>query len=203
MSEPVKKIEKSPESYSPQKPEILNMAEAAQESGTEIKEPYVRINTVESITLKDEIKVVGLSFNKCKQTGSVELDSMVDLYSGDKIAMQDNVKDVKEPETKYAVWANSDLLFGKGVNDFGGQDELYASFTIPAGTYVKLSWNAETFDELVMEAMEKAKERAGFDDFLKTNNITTDSPAVEVYPQEKVYVSAAKYPEMYCLFAVK
>ncbi|HBL84369.1 MAG: hypothetical protein A2Y17_04925 [Clostridiales bacterium GWF2_38_85] len=202
MSESMKKPNQTPESYSPVKPEILCEIEEKQKTVLPIK-PFVRFNTVTLITLDEEIKVVGLSYEKCRQTGSVALGSKFDLYSGDKITLQENVINVKQPEIKRAVWANGDLLFGKEVTDINGQDEIYASITIPTGRYLKVSWNAENFDELVMEAMEKSWERAGAAAFLEENGLCIAGMGIETYPQDKVYGSETNYPEMYTLHAVK
>lgn len=116
-----------------------------------------------------------------------------------------------------------DVIYGKGVTDTEDQDELYGSYVIPVGTYLKVSWNAETFGELVMDAMQKFWERAGADAFLERNDLVVDHRLdIEVYPNEKMCVGrengpdwsetfrnatmtepVTEYPEMYYLFSVK
>lgn len=177
---------------------------------SEGKKSFTRKNTVELFFLDSEIKVVGLSFQKCRQTGSVELGSKFDLYAGEKIAMQEKVINVKQPETRIAVWSNDDLLFGKEITEIDGQDDLYASFVIPAGEYLKVSWNAESFDDLVMEDMAKAWERAGTDAFLAEKGLDCNRRPnpdatrlmAEFYPKETINGSDENFPEMYNLYTV-
>lgn len=217
---------KDQQSYKPsEKPEIISMIEEKQRKNPEINEMFVRKNNVELITLNEDIKVVGLSFQKCKQTGSVGLNSPMELYQRDKLELQVNIKKIKYPQIGYAVWANADkdMIFGKGVTDLDGQDEIYGSFIIPAGRYMKVSWNAETFGKLVSEAMEKSWERAGAKAFLENNNLIADHTLdIEVYPHETMRVGyengpdwgpkykkasmtapTTQYPEIYSLFSVK
>lgn len=227
MSEPIKKPDKtSKESYSPKTPKLANMMmEETQRKNAEANEAFIRKNTVELITLDEGIKVVGLSFQKCKQTGLVELNSPMDLYSGEKLDLQANIKNIKSPQAGYGIWSQEDrnLVKGKEVTDLDGQDEIYGSFIIPPGRYAKVSWNAETFSELVMEAMEKSQERSGMNAFLEKNNLIADNKLfIEVYPhatlcigqengpgwgakykEASMEIPTTNYPEMYTLLTVR
>jgi len=225
MNEPIKKPNHTPESYSPEKPEVLNMAEQAQKNNAEKSEVFVSKNTIEIVTINEEIKMVGLSFAKCTQTGSFKVNSPFDLYSRDSFALQEKINNVKHPKTCYAVWQKDvDAIVGNEVTDFGGQEELFVPFTIPTGKYAKVSWNAETFSELVMDAMKKSRERSGVDVFLENNNfvVPDDALHIEVYPHEMMCVGKehgpewaftienvfittpiTQYPEMYTLMTVK
>lgn len=132
-----------------------------------------------------------------------------------------------QPQIGYSVWANADkdLIFGKGVTDLSDQDELYGSYIIPEGRYLKVFWNAETFEDLVMEGMEDWNfwQRAEADAFLEKNGLIADHVLdVDVYPHERMRVGCengpdwgpkfmaasitqpvTEYPEMYYLFSVK
>ena len=221
MSEPAKNPGQQPESYQPSKPEMMKALEEAQGQATEA---FVRKNAVEMIELHEDIQVVGFSYDKCRRTGSVKLSSKFDLYQ--RNPSQENIKNVTTPITVYAVYIHEragDMIYGMGVTDISGQDELYGSCTIPAGRYMKVSWNAETFSELVMEAMENARERAGVDAFMAKHNLVRDNALnIEVYPHERMCVGRengpdwalampddrmtppiTKYPEMYTLTTVK
>lgn len=198
MSEPIKKQERKPEGYQPGvKPVIIDLAEEKQNN--KFSEVFVRKNTVELVTLNEEIKVVGLDYNKCKETGSVTLNYPFDLYTGDKIKLQENIRNLKRPQTGYAVWSGREkFVNGKEVTDFNNQDELYGSITIPAGRYVKVSWNAGDFSELVTEAMAKAWERSGSDEFLEEHGLICDEKIyVEAYPHETMCIGRENGPEWY------
>jgi len=186
---------------------------------------FVRKHNVEVITLDEPIVVVGLSFAKCKRTGSANFKSPFDLYSQDSFELQANIKNLRRPQVGYGIWTNmQDVIVGKAVADVDGQDDIYDSCTIPAGRYLKVSFNAETFEELVMDAIHKAWEKAGTDTFLENNNLVADRTLhIEVYPHETIRVGCANgpdgwgpkytnasgevsttdFPEMYFLFPVK
>ena len=104
-----------------------------------MKKAFVRKTTVEIIKLDEKINVVGLSFNKCKETGFVTLKgSMMDFELYGHFDKLENVAVKKQPDTNFAVWANGDLLIGKWVNNDIEQDESYSTVTIPQGTYLKI-----------------------------------------------------------------
>ena len=205
MNDPIKKVEQNPtpEGYSPKdNPGILDVAEENAEKQT--NSTFMRKNSVELIILNEDVKIVGISFNKCKETDSVVYNSKFDMYGNDTWDKLNEVIGTKQPETDYAVWANNDLIIGRGVTDIDGQDDFYVTTIIPAGRYLKVSWNAETFEELVMEAMGGS----GADEFLEKNNLEKDRNGfyIEVYPKDTIgkYVRPiTSYPEMYNLFSVK
>jgi predicted transcriptional regulator YdeE len=185
---------------------------------------FVRKYNVEVIALDEKIMIVGLSFAKCKRTGSAHFTSPFDLYSLDSFELQANIKHLKRPQVGYGVWTGmQDVIVGKAVTDVNGQDDMYDSCTIPAGRYVKLSFNAETFEELVMDAIHKAWDNAGTDAFLESNNLVADRTLhIEVYPHATIRTGCENgpgwgpkytnvsgetpttdFPEMYFLFPVK
>jgi hypothetical protein len=226
MSVPLKKIEQTPESYSPKsKPEILRMAE--ENARIERLEEFVQKTNVELVTLHEEIKVVGLSFNKCKHNDLLALASPFDLYSRESFELQDHINNIRYPQVGYAVavMANAipDLIVGKCVTDIHGQDEIYGSYIIPTGRYMKISFNAKTFEELVQKKLPKSEELSDAGIFLESRNLLKDNALyIEVYPHESCcvgqengpawgpkYLKASmaepttKYPEMYTLHTVK
>jgi len=207
MNDSIKKVNPTPEDHSPKdKPEILS---EAQTKTNDIKNSlFERRTTAELIMLDEEIKVVGLSFVKCKETNFLNVNGWLDMYDDRVFAMLDNIAHVKDPETGYSVYANSDIIQGDEVTDVGGQDELYEATIVPAGRYLKVSWNAENFEELVMEAM--GGDKAVVEAFLKENNLEKthgdDGFYVEVYPKNttgKEMIPITPYPEMYTLQTVK
>ena len=181
--------------------------------------------TVELVCLDEEINVVGLSFKKCRQSGSVRFDSPMELYGRESFELQDHINHVKLPQTGYGVWARAaeDVIVGKGVSSLEDQDELYGSFVIPAGRYLKITYNAENFDLLVNDAQQNAWQRSGADDFLAARRLEADHLLdIEVYPHETALVGqeggpawgpkylrasltapVVPYCEMHSLFSVK
>ena len=226
MSIPNRKPGGIPESYTPKKPEIVNMLKDKIKN-TEENEVFAYKNNVELVTLNEEIKVVGLSYNECKRTGLLTLKSPFDLYGRDSFEIQSRIKNVKYPQIGYAVGimgnADQDLIVGKEVTDCDGQDEIYGSYIIPAGRYLKVSFNAKNFEELVQEILPKSGELFNVDAFLKSHNLIKDHVLyIEVYPHETCCVGqdngpgwgpkymaasmtapATPYPEMYTLHTVK
>jgi len=161
--------------------------------------------TVELITLKDEIIVSGLGYKKCRETNSVKLNSEWDFYG--KWNLLDGVKNVKFPETDYAVRINSDFYIGKSVKSSQNQDEIYDSCVIPTGEYLKITWNSESFDKLVMEDMggDKAVVNAFFEENKLEKLLGSDGIYIEVYPKNtigKEEPPITEFPEMYTLVTI-
>jgi hypothetical protein len=169
-----------------------------------MKKEFVRKTTVELIKLDEKINIVGLSFNKCKETGFVELKgSMMDFELYGHFDKLNNVADKRQPDTSFTVWANGDLLIGKWVDGDNKQDEAFSNVTIPRGTYLKVWWNAETFDQLVEDYM--GGEQEVKDAYINEHGIVfpdADGIYIEVYPQDKINGSDVAYPEAYTLTRV-
>jgi hypothetical protein len=113
-----------------------------------------------------------------------------------------NVAGKKQPDTNFSVWANDDLLIGKWIDGNNEQDENYSSVTIPQGTYLKVLWNAENFDQLVQEYM-GGEEEVKNAYISKHGIVFPDGIYIEVYPQDRVYGSESEYPEAYTLRRVR
>jgi len=179
-----------------------------QEEGDMEKKQFVRKTVAEIIELDEGINVVGLSFNKCKETGFVTLTgTMMDFELYGHFDKLDNIADKRQPDTNFAVWADGDQLIGKWVNGGSEQDEAYSTVTIPRGTYFKVLWNAETFDRLVTDYM--GGEQEVKDAYISEHGIVfpdhtdADSLYIEVYPQDKINGSEDSYPEAYTLTRVR
>ena len=167
------------------------------------KKEFVRKTTVELIELDEKINVVGLSFNKCKKTGFVELKgSMMDFELYGHFDKLDDVAEKRQPDTNFTIWANDDLFIGKWVNGDNEQDEIFSTVTIPQGKYLKVLWNAETFDQLVGDYM--GGEQEAKDAYINEHGIVfhDEYMYVEVYPQDTINGSETEYPEAYMLTRV-
>jgi len=168
------------------------------------KKEFVRKTTVELIELDEKINVVGLSFNKCKENGLIELKgSMMDFELYGHFDKLDKVAEKKQSDTNFTIWANDDLFIGKWVDGDKEQDEMFSTVTIPQGKYLKVWWNAETFDQLVQDYM--GGEQDVKDSYIHEHGIVfpdVDSMYIEVYPQDKINGSDTEYPEAYTLMRV-
>ena len=159
---------------------------------------------IEIITQEKEIKVVGWSMAKCAELGLVPKDDTMAMYAffgepGSREEEWAKIKNRKEPAVNYAVYTNDgNLIIGTEVTDFDGQDEFFGCTSILPGDYVKISWNAESFSDLVENAIATVDERVGLDSFVKDRNIKTGQ-YIEVYPQEDI---KKQHPECYTLRAV-
>lgn len=69
---------------------------------------FIQKNTAELIELTEEIKVVGLSFQKCLKTGSVKLDSPMNLYENKNQDYQVHIRHLVYPQMGYAVWVHEE-----------------------------------------------------------------------------------------------
>ena len=160
--------------------------------------------TIEVITQETEIKVVGWSMKKCVELGLVPEKDWMAMYaffgeSGSRDDEWARIKNRKTPNVNYAVWTNEgDFIIGAEVTDFDGQDEFFGSTTILPGDFVKISWNAKDFSDLVENKMPTIDEKVGLDTFIKEKNIKTGQ-YIEVYPQEDI---KKQYPECYTLRTV-
>lgn len=157
--------------------------------------------SIEIINQKSEIKVVGWSKKKCVEIGLVSENDWMAMYAffgenGSREEEWAKIKNRKEPHVNYAVWtSDGDLIIGTEVTDFNGQDEFFGCTAILPGEYVKISWNARNFSELVEDGMATINDRVGLDAFVAEKNIKTGQ-IIEVYPQDDIN---KQHPECYTL----
>ena len=157
--------------------------------------------TIEIISQKAEIKVVGWSMAKCVELGLVPEKDWMAMYAffGEREEEWARIKNRKEPAVNYAVWTNEgNLIIGTEVADFDAQDSFFGCTAIPPGDFVKITWNAKDFNDLVEDKMATVNERVGLDAFVKERNIKTGQ-YIEVYPQEDI---KKQYPECYTLWLI-
>jgi len=158
---------------------------------------YIEKNELRIITLEKEIKVFGLSH---KKTGI----GPYDLW-GKKDEIIRDVKHSKIPQTNYGIWApphpGGDYFVGTEVTDFEGQSSAYSTFTIPAGRYLKITFNAQNIDELLGDKIWNCCIE-GIDERAKENGVTVskDDITVEIYPEG---LFEMQHPEMFYLWRIK
>jgi AraC-like DNA-binding protein/predicted transcriptional regulator YdeE len=157
---------------------------------------------VQLITLDYDIKVVGINLQNSGLP--ISFESLAKLWDKKEVyteEIQNNTKNTKRPVIEYGIGLNTihDYVVGREVTEFGEQDERYFAYTIPAGKYVKTSFNAETFEEMVEKRLFEHYDTGK--NWAKDNGFTIDeSFSAEVYPHETTMV---QYPEMYLLYPVK
>lgn len=118
---------------------------------------FIEKNSIEVITIKDEIKVVGLSLEKAGWSKNFgKIGELWGVYS-DEHRKKTNVK---IPVVEYGFIftkpddpGDYDYIVGSEVVDFGEIEDELIAFTIPAGRYIKDSFNAKDFGELVCDTL--------------------------------------------------
>ena len=160
---------------------------------------FIKKSSTEIITIKNEIKIVGLSLQKSGLPISYE--SLGALWGNYSVEYRNSIANLKTPvDFNYAIcwWENNthDYIVGNEVSEFESLDDKSSSYVIPTGKYIKDFWNAETFDLLVTEEMGKRNVA----DWAKQNNIEIlDGFSIEVYPQK----NEQPENEMYTLTPIK
>ena len=159
---------------------------------------YTEKNYIEIIELKYEIKIVGLNLQKSGLPITFEsLGKMWDNYTDE---CKRKIPDIKQFTVEYGVCFNKipDYLVGSEVSKIEKIDDTFFSFIIPAGKYIKVTFNAKSYSELVDEKIKK-KQKEAFA-WAKKNRIKVNSIFnVEVYSQEGKNL---EYPEMFCLYPI-
>lgn len=158
---------------------------------------FIEKNSTEIVTIDKEIKVIGLSLQKSGLP--ISFDSLGKLWGlyGEKYRYK--VENAITPIVEYAVALNKipDYITGCAVKEIKGIEEGWISYVIPQGKYIKDSFNAETFEQLVTEKMGKRNVK----NWAKKNGVKINGEfIVEVYPIEAVENQRI---EMYTLTPVK
>ncbi len=118
--------------------------------------PKRRISKTEVITIAQDIKVVGLSLEKAGW--AKRGDKIGDLWGvyADEHRRRVNVR---YPITGYGFWfdrgGDYDYIVGSEVIEFSETGDEQIACTIPAGRYIKDTFNAFDFEELVTDAIMK------------------------------------------------
>lgn len=160
---------------------------------------FILKESTEIIELEQEIKVVGLSLQKSGLP--ISFDSLGKLWEryGSTYRERNKVENSGAFVTEYAVALNTvlDYITGCEVDKIGEVTEESSSFVIPKGKYIKDTFNAESFELLVSEALLKRNVM----EWAKKNKITIDGEfSVEVYPWAEF---DKKNFEMYTLTPIK
>lgn len=159
---------------------------------------YQEKQNTEIISLDKDIKVVGLNLQNSGLPITFEsLGKMWGIYSEEH---KTKTKNVITPVVEYGICLNKvpDYLVGCEVSEYEDVKKEFFSFTIPAGNYIKDSYNADTYESLVsVKLLERQK---AVKKWAKENKLKIDGNFVaEVYPDEMVNM---EYPAMYCLYPI-
>lgn len=152
---------------------------------------FIEKSETEVILLENDIKVVGLNLQRSGL--SITFESLGTMWESFSDEVKETIKDKDFRMIEYGISLNKvpDYIVGCGVNSFEGNKDQFFQHTIPAGSYIKDLFNAETFEQLVTEAISKRDVKK----YAKEKKLKIDrSFMVEVYPDNK-----RKHPEMYTL----
>lgn len=159
---------------------------------------FVEKSKIEIISLSHEIIVVGLNLQKSGLPITFEsLGKMWGLYTEEIIRETPNKLD---NTTQYGICLNKvpDYIVGIEVSQISEDLQDYASYTIPAGDYIKASFNAENYNTLVDKKLMKMQKEAK--KWAKNNKIKCNANyTVEVYPKDTM---KQEYPSMYILIPI-
>lgn len=158
---------------------------------------FVQRESTEVIVIDKEVKVVGLSLQKSGLP--ISFESLGELWNIYGETYRGKIKNAETPIVEYGICLNKepDYIAGCGVSEIDEVNEICLSYVIPKGTYIKDTFNAETFEQLTGEVIEKRNVKA----WAKKNKITVDGLfTIEVYPTEKFESNVF---EMYTLTPVK
>jgi len=144
---------------------------------------FVEKSSTEIITIDNEIMVVGLSLQKSGLP--ISFDSLGKLWERYSKKYRGKVKNAITPIVEYSVALNKipDYIAGCAVTEIGELEEGLISYIISPGKYIKDTFNAKTFKQLVGEALEKRNVKA----WAKTNKIKINGEfTIEVYPIDAI-----------------
>ncbi len=177
MSEPVKKIKQTPESYTPKnKPEILNMVEDAQQIEKLVRTINYNGIMFEIVERTDVLWVGCLDY---ANNNKDESDSNITLNRYQKYL--DVVKqDLINPDWSASLWVNygcDDKPYGQMFAQetySAKQDERYETFTQPGGLWIRVRRKKETslvlfgnenidaWDYFINKVLQNAAEENGY-----------------------------------------
>ena len=169
---------------------------------------FVPNSNLEIITL-EKIKVVGLSLEKLgwpKQGDGSIYSKMWQLYDKE---YRDKINNIVDPDVAYWFWFmdrdrdpdHYDYLIGNPVSDFADVDEALTAFAIPAGRYIKHTFNAEDFGALVDGVLSTSKNVVKLwaqENGERINEYIT--AGIQVYPKKDL---SLEHPSMYTLTPIE
>jgi len=191
---------------------------------------FIEKNNTEIISIEKEIKIVGMS---CENFGfPKKVEKIGEMWGVHETKNRIKLANVISPVVNYGFWFNKpdndyDYLVGSSVTDFGDIDGSFTAYTIPAGRYIKTSFNAKDFSDLVCgngieDSFERAKKYAEENNLKIKEMPVFPAGGIEVYPHELMCVgkengpewglnldnvlittSITQYPEMYTLTPIE
>lgn len=164
---------------------------------------FVEKNCTEIINIENEIKVVGLSLERFGFPKQVE--KLGDMWGVYEKLYREKVANVQFPIVNYGFWYSKpdgdyDYLVGSAVTDVENIDDELISYTIPSGKYIKVSFNAKNFSDLVcgcnIENSFNAARKHAEEINLKIKLMPSfPISGIEVYPHERMCVGKENGPE--------
>lgn len=153
--------------------------------------------SIELITTTEEIKVTGLNFEKAGM--EAKLDNFGKMWDNFSDECKNSIPNIKRPIVQYGIaYPENDYIVGREVTEYDDLNGKYTHYTLPAGKYLKISFNACSFDKLVCERIFDAIELSRY--WINKNNLQLGMFQAEVYPSE---LTEKQYPEMYLLYLIK
>jgi predicted transcriptional regulator YdeE len=159
---------------------------------------FVEESKIEIISLSDAIMVVGLNLQKSGLP--ISFDSLGKMWGIYTEEIKRKTPNRVEKHTEYGICLNKvpDYIVGIEVSRISDVLQDYVSYTIPAGDYIKASFNAENHDTLVDKKLMKMQKEAK--KWAKNNKIKFNGDyTVEVYPIDTM---KQEYPWMYILIPI-
>ena len=138
----------------------------------------------EIVDITEDIIVVGVSLQKSGLP--ITFDSLGKMWEifGNAYRGQNKIANAINPKQEYAVLLNKvpDYIAGHAVSDANEIADDCSSVILPKGKYIKDTFHAESFEELVNNVLPKRKVKT----WAKKNNVKVDGQfSVEVYPWEE------------------
>lgn len=159
---------------------------------------YVDNSNIKVVQQTEDIQVVGLNLQGSGLPITFEsLGKMWDLYTDER---KEKTPNCSEKQVEYGICLNKvpDYIVGMEVTKAPENMQEYVHYRIPAGEYIKVTFNAENHDALVGDKLMKKQKEA--EKWAKSNHIKRDRNfTVEVYPKETM---KQEYPEMFLLIPI-
>jgi len=185
-----------------------NVTDQKQTVLTKERKMFTSKSETQIITIENDIKVVGLSLVKFvghnkPETEVGKIGDLWGIYTGGQC---EKVENVKTPSVNYGFWFMKpgfhDYIVGGEVVEFGQIDNQHITAVIPAGRYIKDSFNAKDFSDLVdgvLSARREVARKWADDNGIKIKH-DFSVLGIEVYPSQEI---AAEHPSMYTLTPVE
>lgn len=162
---------------------------------------FAKKSQTEIIILDHAIHIVGLNLQKSGlPLNSDSIGEMWNIWGKSSDERRPKINNLISPIVEYGICLNNvpDYAVGSAVSEFSGIDDGLFTYTIPAGRYIKDTFNAEDFQKLIGEEMSSRNvKKWARENHLKINGDLT----VEVYSMETC--ENVEFPEIYTLTPIK